>query len=110
MSDLSPNRIGPMSSRRCFIFYQDIKDFTMQYRQGVEEIMNDAVWEVMDHFDQYWSTKLLNALMALNHLYTKKIDPSGEEGGLPGEEGDIPTYDNSFFTRLQDLNEEEEEE
>lgn len=88
--------------------YQDLKDFTLQYRQGIEEIMNDAVWEVMDNFDNYWSMKLLNALNALNRLYVKKIDPeSGNDstGGIEDESN--PSYDNSFFTRLQDLNEED---
>lgn len=89
--------------------YQDLKDFTLQYRQGIEEIMNDAVWEVMDNFDNYWGIKLLNALNALNKLYVSKVDPESD-GGSPGEpedEENTPTYDNSFFTRLQDLNEEE---
>jgi hypothetical protein len=88
--------------------YQDLKDFTLQYRQGIEEIMNDAIWEVMDSFDNYWSEKLLNALNALNRLYVKKIDPeSGDEGAGGLEDESNPTYDNSFFTRLQDLNEED---
>jgi hypothetical protein len=89
--------------------YQDLKDFTLQYRQGIEEIMNDAVWEVMDNFDNYWGIKLLNALNALNKLYVSKADPEAD-GGSPDEpedEENSPTYDNSFFTRLQDLNEEE---
>ncbi|MCA1746649.1 MAG: DUF5063 domain-containing protein, partial [Bacteroidales bacterium] len=64
--------------------YQDLKDFTLQYRQGIEEIMNDAVWEVMDNFDNYWGIKLLNALNALNKLYVSKVDPESD-GGSPGE-------------------------
>ncbi len=88
--------------------YQDLKDFTLQYRQGIEEIMNDAIWEVTDNFDHYWGEKLLNALQALNRLYTKKVDPeAGDEMPYTEEEDDGPSYDNSFFTRLQDLNEEE---
>jgi hypothetical protein len=89
--------------------YQDLKDFTMQYRQGIEEIMNDAVWEVMDNFDNFWGIKLLNALNALNKLYVSKIDPEAD-GGLPGDPDDEenrPAYDNSFFTKLQDSNEED---
>jgi hypothetical protein len=91
--------------------YQDLKDFTLQYRQGIEEIMNDAVWEVMDNFENYWGSKLLHALQALNALYVNKIDPSEDAGAgsAPGEDedDDIPKYDPSFFTRLQDANEEE---
>jgi hypothetical protein len=89
--------------------YQDLKDFTMQYRQGIEEIMNDAVWEVMDNFENYWGAKLLNALQALNKLYANKVDPEAGtySPGEPADEEGNPSYDNTFFTRLQDLNEEE---
>ena len=92
--------------------YPDLKDFTLQYRQGIEEIMNDAVWEVMDNFEHYWSNKLLHALQALNTLYIDKVDPGADNNGAgnPGDGDDddgIPTYDPSLFTRLQDSNEEE---
>jgi hypothetical protein len=89
--------------------YQDLKDFTLQYRQGIEEIMNDAVWEVMDNFENFWSVKLLNALKALNKLYVSKTDPQSElePSEDSDENGNNPGYDNSFFTRLQDLNEED---
>ncbi len=89
--------------------YQDLKDFTLQYRQGIEEIMNDAVWEVIDNFENFWGEKLLYALRALHGLYVAKTDPTAGDG-TPGEmdvEEQGPTYDNSFFTRLQDLNEED---
>jgi len=89
--------------------YQDLKDFILQYRQGIEEIMNDAVWEVMDNFEQFWGAKLLNALQALNKLYVNKIDPEDDlhKSEDPETDDDIPKYDNSFFTRLQDSNEED---
>lgn len=89
--------------------YQDLKDFTLQYRQGIEEVMNDAVWEVMDNFENYWGVKLLNALQALNKLYVSKVDPEAGNDAFeePGDEESNPSYDNSFFTRLQDLNEED---
>jgi len=105
-SDLVPHKI----SEDLADIYQDLKDFTLQYRQGIEEVMNDALWEVMDNFENYWSEKLLNALSALNKLYIKKIDPQSELD--PDDDDDtqgkqVPGYDNSFFTRLQDLNEED---
>ena len=89
--------------------YQDLKNFTLQYRQGVEEIMNDAVWEVMDNFENYWSEKLLNVLKALNKLYVLKTDPESNGGlsELREDEENRPAYDNSIFTRMQDLNEED---
>jgi hypothetical protein len=89
--------------------YQDLKDFTLQYRQGIEEIMNDAVWEVIDNFENYWGEKLLHALHALHRLYVAKTDPTAGEGPVDDidDEEQGPTYDNSFFTRLQDSNEED---
>ncbi len=103
-TDLVPHKI----SEDLADIYQDLKNFTMQYRQGIEEIMNDAVWEVMDNFENYWSVKLLNALQALNRLFVLKInlEPNLESPELPENE-DRPAYDNSLFTRMQDLNEED---
>jgi len=99
--------------------YQDLKDFIMQFRQGLEEIMNDALWEVISNFEQYWGEKLLNALGALHRLHVKKIDledmegeeyPPGGQTANPGRHGgddgasgaDTPTYDTSFFRKFQD--------
>ncbi len=90
--------------------YQDLSDFTRQFRQGIEELMNDAIWEVMSGFEQYWGTKLLNSLAALHLLYINKTDPEQDSKGESQQLDDgenSPTYDNSFFTRLQDSNEED---
>lgn len=90
--------------------YQDLKDFAYQYRQGIEEIMNDAIWEVVSSFEEHWGVKLLNSLKALHSLYVKKIDPQQDaEGDIPlsDNEDTTPTYDSSLFTKLQDSNEEE---
>lgn len=88
--------------------YQDLKDFTMQFRQGLEEIMNDAVYEVLSSFEQYWGSKLLNALGALHRLYVKKTDL--EAPGTPGtEEEDTPAYDNTFFRKFLDQSEEDDD-
>ncbi|MEX0980522.1 MAG: DUF5063 domain-containing protein [Bacteroidales bacterium] len=92
--------------------YQDLKNFTLQYRQGIEEIMNDAVWEVMDNFENYWGGKLLNALQALNKLYVSKTDPEsdGDSQKFSQNEENRPAYDNSLFTRMQDINQDINEE
>jgi hypothetical protein len=46
--------------------YQDIKDFLMVYRMGTVELMNDAIWELVQHFEQFWGQKLLNSLRVLH--------------------------------------------
>ncbi len=48
--------------------YQDLKDFILLYRMGTVELMNDALWECQQHFDQSWGQKLLNSLRALHNL------------------------------------------
>lgn len=48
--------------------YQDIKDFISVYQIGSNEIMNDALAEVVDSFSEYWGQKLVNVLRALHNL------------------------------------------
>jgi hypothetical protein len=59
--------------------YQELKDFTIIYSRGLEELMNDAAWELKEHFAEHWGAKLLRALQALHELYVSGIDPSEEE-------------------------------
>ena len=59
--------------------YQDLKDFTAIYSRGVEEFMNDAAWELGEHFAEHWGAKLLRALQALHALYVTGVDPSEKE-------------------------------
>ena len=56
--------------------YQELRDFTSIYSRGMEELMNDAAWELQEHFAEHWGAKLLRALQALHELYTSGIDPS----------------------------------
>ncbi len=46
--------------------YQDLKDFVVSYKSGNEKVMNDAVWEVLMNFEEFWGKKLLNALTAIH--------------------------------------------
>ncbi|MFW5754921.1 MAG: DUF5063 domain-containing protein, partial [Marinilabiliaceae bacterium] len=48
--------------------YQDIKDFLMSYRTAVTEIMNDALLELNQNFEEYWGQKLVNVLRALHNV------------------------------------------
>lgn len=59
--------------------YQELKDFTGIYSRGMEELMNDAAWELKEHFAEHWGAKLLRALQALHELYVSGIDPSEKE-------------------------------
>lgn len=59
--------------------YQELKDFTVIYSRGIEELMNDAAWELKERFAEHWGTKLLRSLLALHELYVKGVDPQEEE-------------------------------
>jgi len=59
--------------------YQELRDFTSIYSRGMEELMNDAAWELNERFTEHWGAKLLRALQALHLLYVSGIDPSEKE-------------------------------
>lgn len=58
----------------CFIsedltdIYQDLKNFTQNYRNGIEEIMFDALYEVNTQFETYWGQRLVNSMRALHNI------------------------------------------
>lgn len=49
--------------------YQDIKNFLLNYRTAVTEIMNDALVELVRQFELYWGQRLVNVLRALHQVY-----------------------------------------
>ncbi len=59
--------------------YQDIKDFTLLYNVGTNEIMNDAIWECRLNFKEYWGQKLSNVLRAVHNTVSKENDLSEKE-------------------------------
>lgn len=81
--------------------YQDLRNFTSAYRIGVDEIMNDALYEVTQQFKLYWGQRLVNALRALhNALYSgdelKDVEPVDQDDPL------TPSKENKWFSRFQD--------
>lgn len=59
--------------------FQELKDFTAIYSRGIEELMNDAAWDLKERFAEHWGKKLLRSLMALHELYIEGIDPLEKE-------------------------------
>ena len=59
--------------------YQELKDFTVIYSRGLEELMNDAAWELKERFAEHWGIKLLRSLLTLHDLYIRGVDPQEEE-------------------------------
>jgi len=56
--------------------YQDLKDFIVNYKNGTEEVMNDAVWEVLMNFEEFWGHKLLSVLGAIHRVLYSVADES----------------------------------
>jgi len=56
--------------------YQELRDFATNYSRGLEEIMNDAAWELKQRFTEQWGKKLLRALLALHELTVSRTDSS----------------------------------
>lgn len=71
--------------------YQDLRDFIELYRIGVDEVMNDAVWECKLNFEENWGQKLTNVMRAMHFIYYNRdidLDDIGQvdqSGQTPGE-------------------------
>ncbi len=94
--------------------YQDLKDFVLLYRMGTVDLMNDALWEFSQHFEQDWGQKLLNSLRALHNLMHggEDIEETAEEKRetQQGDE-DLPDRDTEewIFSQRKKLWDEEED-
>jgi len=58
--------------------YQELKDFIVSYKSGNEEVMNDAVWEVLMNFEELWGKKLLNVLSAIHTVLYSEAEEKDE--------------------------------
>jgi hypothetical protein len=68
------NEVNALSENFADI-YQDIKDFVSLYSTSVDELMNDAVAEVVRTFKEYWGQRLVNTLRILHHyFYNEKLE------------------------------------
>ena len=58
--------------------YQDLKDFVVSYKSGQEAVKNDAEWEVLMNFEEFWGKKLLNVLSAIHTVLYSEADGNAE--------------------------------
>jgi hypothetical protein len=65
--------------------YQDLKDFIVSYKSGNEEVMNDAVWEVLMNFEEFWGKKLLNVLTAIHAVLYSEAEEK-DQNEQPGDD------------------------
>jgi hypothetical protein len=68
--------------------YQDLKDFITAYSLGNEEIMNDALYDSIFHFEDFWGQRLVNVLRAVHKLITDAVEFPGD-GGTGREDDEI---------------------
>jgi len=58
--------------------YQDLRNFIANYKSGNEEVMNDAVWEVLMNFEEFWGKKLLTTLSAIHDVLYSEADEENQ--------------------------------
>src|SRR5690554_4017520 len=63
--------------------YQDVKDFITAYSLGDESVMNDALCECVQHFEDFWGQRLVNVLRAVHRLVASAVEfeDNPEAGG-----------------------------
>jgi hypothetical protein len=59
--------------------YQDVKDFLIAYSLGNEDVMNDALFDCLFHFEDSWGQRLVNVLRAVHMLVYSEIDFTEKE-------------------------------
>ncbi len=109
-NDLDQKEDASSISENLTDIYQDVKDFLFAYRIGVDEIMNDALAELVSAFELYWGQKLVNVLRAChNVLYGDNDLDEEEDMQLDSNEGAAGNKNNDWFNKFQDQWNEDED-
>ena len=107
---ISDTPISSCISENLSDIYQDIKDFITAYRIGTVEIMNDALWECRQNFEQYWGQKILNSLRAIHAIIYNKSDDFDQNEHDNNDEMNNRDTSNWIFTRMQQFKKGHDEE
>ena len=71
---LSDEAIAASISEDIADIYQDLKDFSLRYQTGNNDVMNDALAYCVISFREYWGQKLTNCLRAIHAaLYSQDL-------------------------------------
>lgn len=76
--------------------YNALKDFLISYREGLIEVMNEALWDIKDSFDLYWGRALVNSLRVIHNILSGEIEDDFNSDGH-----NSPDMNNSFIGRRQ---------
>lgn len=77
--------------------YNTLKDFLINYRNGVVEVMNEALWILNDDFDMYWGRACVKSLRKIHDLLASDLDEDYNNDN--GE--DNPDVSSSFIAKRQ---------
>jgi len=89
------------SISECFAdVYQDLKDFITAYKIGTLEVMNDALWDLNNNFNQHWGQNIVNSLRAIHHLITQIDELEEDDYSSQQNIADID-LSNSIFSQRQ---------
>lgn len=88
--------------------YQELKDFAANYRIGETEIMECALFECLQAFEEHWGQKLLNSLRALHTIrYSDKFGETEDEESLINSK-EYRKLDRNSFLRFQTNDDDDE--
>jgi hypothetical protein len=96
--------VGSVAENICDI-YQDIKDFLMNYRIGSTDVMEAAMYECQNNFENYWGQRLVNGMRAIHNLIysnsewnDQQADTYSSEPEKPKSKGNwVSNHFNNFF-------------
>ncbi|MGD9976807.1 MAG: DUF5063 domain-containing protein [Bacteroidales bacterium] len=72
--------------------YQDLKNFTVRYKVGNTDVMNDALWECSENFREYWGTRVVNLIRAFHILEYSNVDLNSIERTDQVSEKNTPAW------------------
>lgn len=95
---LSETPIAANISENIADIYQDLKDFSLRYQTGNNDVMNDAIYYCMISFREYWGQKLTNCLRAVHAALYNEENFSDEENQ---SENELKIDRNSFLDKIK---------
>ena len=72
--------------------FQDLKDYLSLMQMGSPEMMNDAIWECVNNFKNYWGQRLVNIVRVLHHLIYSSA-PLRTDDAKSFESDDRPSWE-----------------
>ncbi|HDP75240.1 MAG TPA: DUF5063 domain-containing protein [Bacteroidales bacterium] len=83
--------------------YQDLKNFVLRYQVGNTYVMNDALWECINNFKDFWGIRLANLIRAFHILAHQNIDLDNIKHPDKSEGAERNTSDWFVTRRQQDM-------